>query len=180
MTIFQISHREELLLRAATDPDGDVAAKMWKAWTREIDLEEAPYPELRLLTAAYGHLTRVAPSLKLPNKLRGKARATFAENSMLAHGCLPIIEELARDLPVLLTKGLAFCIRFNAWSSRTMGDVDIHVARPSLEKVCAVLAQEGWTPKYGMTWSCSCTAVPCDAIAGTSPRDPAIWIFIGE
>ena len=39
----------------------------------------------------------------------------------------------------MLTKGVAICIRFNAWSSRAMGDVDIYVPLPFLEQVCGIL-----------------------------------------
>ena len=99
------------------------------------------------MTAVYAHLSRVAPSLKLPRKLRGKAKATFAANSLLAKGCLPIIAELSRRSPVMLTKGVAICIRFDAWSSRTMGDVDIYVTLPFLEEVCAVLLNNRMDPE---------------------------------
>ncbi len=152
MTALQISEQEERLLFASLHPDGVVAATKWKEWASEVELEHAPYPELRLLPAAYAHLRRVAPSLKLPNKLRGKARATFAKNSLLAVGCLPVIEELSRHSHVVLAKGLAICIRFDAWTSRAMGDVDIHIPFASFEKACETLAELGWMPKYGMTW----------------------------
>ena len=153
MTISELSKREERLLRAALHPDGAVAAASFEEWASEIELEQAPYPELRILTAVYAHLSRVAPSLKLPGKLRGKAKATFAANHLLANGCLPIIEELGQRVPVILTKGVAICIRFNAWSSRAMGDVDIYVPLPFLEEVCGILERSGWIPKYGMTWA---------------------------
>jgi hypothetical protein len=150
--MLQLSRREEWLLDAALNPDGAVAAASWNAWASEIQLEDAPYPELRLLTAVYAHLSHAVPTLKLPSKLRGKARATFTYNNLLAHGCLPVIKELGRFSPVLLTKGLAICIRFDAWSSREMADVDIHIESSSLEKACEVFARAGWAPRYGMTW----------------------------
>jgi hypothetical protein len=153
MTTLQLSTQEERILSAALNPDGAAAVANWEEWASQTQLEDAPYPELRLLTAVYAHLSRVAPSLKLPSKLRGKARATFTHNNLLAHGCLPIIEELSQFSPVVLTKGLAICIRFGAWASRAMGDVDIHIASPSLNKACEILAQSGWIPQYGMTWS---------------------------
>ena len=37
------------------------------------------------------------------------------------------------------------------WASRPMGDVDIHVPFEALDKVCQVLAEFNWTPRYGMT-----------------------------
>jgi hypothetical protein len=153
MTELILSRREETLLGAALNPNGAVAARCWEDWAAEISLENAPYAELRLLPAVYAHLTRVAPALELPEKLRGKARATFARNHLLAQGSSPAIEALSRHSPLLLAKGLAMCIRFKAWSARTMGDVDIHVPYQSLAKVCAALAEADWIPRYGMTWA---------------------------
>ena len=153
MTSLQLSQQEERLLIAAINPDATVAIKAWEEWAAEARLEEAPYSELRLLPAVYAHLSRIAPSLSLPNKLRGKARSTFTLNRLLAHESLPIVHEMSRQTQVLLTKGIAMCVRFNAWSSRLMGDIDIYVSTAALEKVCEFLAQSGWTPHYGMTWA---------------------------
>ena len=51
----------------------------------------------------------------------------------------------------MLTKGLAMCLRFNAWASRPMWDVDIHVPFEALDRVCRTFAEFDWTPRYGMT-----------------------------
>jgi hypothetical protein len=151
MTTLQLSQREEHLLVAALSPQGAVAAASWQEWVSQVKLEDAHYSEVRLLPAVYANLSRVGPSLKLAHKLRGNASYTFTKNLLLAQGCMPIIEELGRHSPVLLAKGIGICIRFDAWWSRAIRDVDIHVQRQSLDKVCDVLAQSGWIPKYGMT-----------------------------
>lgn len=151
MNICDISRREGLLLRAALHPKPAVAAASWLVWASEITLEEAPNSELRLLPAVYANLSRVAPELALPSKLRGKARANFTKNNLMAFESLPIIEELGRHFPVMLTKGVAICIRFGAWSSRPMNDVDLYLPLQNLEEACELLAQEGWTPCIGMT-----------------------------
>ena len=147
----KLSQRELLLLHAALNPDAKVAAASWEAWSRAIPLEEASRAELRLLPAAYAHLYRVA-SLELPKIIRGKVRANFCATTLLADGSLPIIEELGRHCPVMLTKGLATCLRFKAWASRPMMDVDIHVPIEALDQACEVFAGRDWTPRYGMTW----------------------------
>src|SRR5262249_14114603 len=123
----------------------------WKTWESQMPLENAPLHELRLLPAIYAHLSHIAPSLTLPNKLRGKAKAIFTRNSLISSASLPIIRKLFRKCPVMLTKSLAICLRFNAWSSRPMADVDIHVPFRSLERACKVLVSSGWMPRYGMT-----------------------------
>ena len=146
------SDRERLLLGAALCLDPEIAIANWERWASRIALEDAPYPELRLLTAVYANLSRIAGQIRLPSKLKGKARATFIQNNLFARESLPTIEALSEKSAVLIAKGLAMCIRFDAWSSRTMGDADIHIPAASLEMAADVLAQLGWTPRYGMTW----------------------------
>ncbi|MDR3474669.1 MAG: nucleotidyltransferase family protein [Devosia sp.] len=151
MTELRLSPREALLLNAALNPDPDVAATSWQAWAAQIELEVAPVPELRLLTAVYEHLSAIAPALPLPQKLRGKARATFTRNQLIASGSLEAIGALEAAVPVLIAKGLAFCARFGAWSSRQMGDADIYVPQDKFAEAVDILANRGWVPKYGLT-----------------------------
>lgn len=148
-----ISQYETLLLRAALHPVIDSAVAAWKSWAAARVLEEAPYPELRMLPAVYGRLGQAAPGLALPEKLRGKARATFTRNQLLAHGSLSALQALAAEMPVMLVKGAALCARFNNWSSRAMGDIDVLVPIDRLEAAGEILAAGGWIPKYGMTWA---------------------------
>src|SRR5690348_512333 len=102
MTPLQLSEQEERLLIAAINPDATLAIRAWEKWAADVQLEEAPYSELRLLPAVYAHLRRNAPALTLPNKLRGKARSTFTLNRLLAHACLPIVDEITRQTQDLL------------------------------------------------------------------------------
>ena len=51
----------------------------------------------------------------------------------------------------MLTKGLGICVRFDAWSSRPMADVDIQVPIDALASAVDVLAQAGWIPSGSMT-----------------------------
>lgn len=152
MRQLELSQHEQLLLHAALNPDGAVAAASWQAWASQVPLEQASLPELRLLPAAYAHLYRVAPTLELPRKLRGNVRANFCRTTFLADESLPIIQQLSRGTPVMLTKGMAICLRFKAWASRPMWDVDVHVPFQALDQACQMLAQFGWTPRYGLTW----------------------------
>ncbi|MEO7775516.1 MAG: hypothetical protein ABIT61_12675, partial [Steroidobacteraceae bacterium] len=128
------SPRETLLLNAALNPQADLAAASWREWAGQIELEVAPVPELRMLTAVYEHLSAIAPALLLPQKLRGKARSTFTRNQLIAGTSVEAIEHLAVSMPVIIAKGLAVCARFGAWSSRQMGDADIYVPYGKLEQ----------------------------------------------
>lgn len=146
------SPRELLLLRAALSSDPEIVAASWQDWSSQIPLEIAPYSELRLLPAVRANLGRVASSIKLPDKLLGKAKATFTRGYTLALTTLPVIDELKQHCPVMLIKGLAMCARFDAWASRPMADVDIQVPSEALDGALEILARSGWTPQHGMTW----------------------------
>ena len=50
---------------------------------------------------------------------------------------------MSRQTQVLLAKGIAMCVRFNAWSSRAMGDINMYVSTAALGEVCRFLAQSG-------------------------------------
>jgi putative nucleotidyltransferase-like protein len=151
MAAFSPSTNETSLLNAALNPDATLAAQAWQDWSSQREIESAPFPELRLIPSVYAHLSRVAPTLELPNKLRGKARAVFTRNRLLAHECMPLVEELGRHCPVMLTKGLGICVRFDAWSSRPMADADIYVPEEALRKAAEALVQAGWTPLVGLS-----------------------------
>jgi Uncharacterised nucleotidyltransferase len=153
MNPLALSEHERLLLTAALNADPIVASSSWDSWMSQRVIEQAPYAELRLFPAVYANLSRIAPGVRLPKKLRGKAKATFTLGNVLAHKSLPIVEELSRQTPVILAKGLGFCIRFNAWAARPIRDVDIYVPFKSMERAATVLQTAGWTPKYGSTWA---------------------------
>ena len=153
MSDLEVSDREGLLLTAALNPVPEVAVSSWERWRSEIVLETAPYPELRLLPSVYANLARVAPGHPLPPKLRGKARAAFTTGKLRAHGIESTIEALRRESPVILAKGLAFCLRFNAWALRPFRDVDVFVPFERLQTAVELLRRGGWTPLYGLTWA---------------------------
>ena len=71
---------------------------------------------------------------------------------------LPLIAELDRHCPVMLTKGLAICVRFDAWSSRPMADVDIQVPLDALARASEIFTEEGWTPGGTMTLPSACAS----------------------
>lgn len=151
MPDFALTGREADLVHAALAADRTTAVSAWESWTGSVILEEAPHAELRLLPTAHHNLSKIAPDFALPPKLRGKARATFTFNRLISHESLPALRALTRIAPLIVAKGAAFCTRFNAWSFRQTGDIDVHVRRRHLIRSIDTLTASGWTPKYGMT-----------------------------
>jgi hypothetical protein len=148
----RVSEREQMLLKAALHVDEAHAIESCRLWQSSIDIEDAPYSEARMIPAVYARLSAIDPRLELPGKFRGKARSTFARNMMLARDTLPVLEELAKQWPLVAIKGLSICARYGTWSKRPLGDFDVRIRERDLERVCAYLEQEGWAPKYGLTW----------------------------
>lgn len=148
-----LSERERLILGAALHPDEKVAIESCRAWQSAVALEDAPYAETRLIPTVFARLSAIAPAVDLPAKFRGKARATFTQNMILAREALPYLESFATFCPVIALKGLAICARYNAWSRRNMGDFDIHIPYRDLERACRRLEADGWVPRCGMTWT---------------------------
>ena len=129
-----LSKREELLLNAALNRDPALAVTSWQAWTAQIALEDAPRPAAAPAHRRPRQSYQIAPQLGLPPKLRRKGQGQLCQNPhyLFAQAALPLIEELGRHSPVMLTKGMAICIRFGAWSSRSLFDVDFHVPTEGL------------------------------------------------
>jgi Uncharacterised nucleotidyltransferase len=148
-----VTKREALLLKSALCPDPKVACESWKKWSAKTTLENASQSELRLLPAVYRHLARIEPKLELPQKLRGNARATFTRNQLLVRESLLAFSAVSAEVPIILTKGIAFCVQFDSWSWRVMHDIDFHIPYEKLGRAVGILSTAGWTPKYGMTWA---------------------------
>jgi hypothetical protein len=145
MTLMQFfSGRELQLLGAAVNPDAAAAVASWERWSSQITLEDAQYPERRLLSAVYGHLSLIAPGVDLPKKMRGKARATLASNHVIARATVQLCESLGAASPILLSEAIAICMRFDAWATRDVRAADIHVPAAALKDVGAALSATGW------------------------------------
>ena len=140
----QFTSRELQLLSAAVNPDPIAATASWRRWSSEISLEDAPYPERRLLSAVYGHLSLIAPAFDLPSKMRGKARATFAGNHLIAREMFQLSESLSAVTPVILSEAMGICLRFDAWATRDVRVADIHVSAGALKNVGVALSAAGW------------------------------------
>jgi hypothetical protein len=150
MTLMQFfSGRELQLLDAAVNPDAAAAVASWERWSSQTTLEDAQYPERRLLSAVYGHLSLIAPGVDLPKKMRGKARATLASNHMIARATVHLCESLGAASPVLFSEAIAICLRFDAWATRDVRAADIHLPAAALKDVEAALSTIGWHLQSG-------------------------------
>jgi len=146
------SQPEMLVLTAALNPDADVAVRSWREWAAIESLEDAPSPQVRLLPTVLENLSRIAPAVELPKKVYGLARMTFAKSRHLVFSTSDVITQLSKSGPLIVTKGLAMLTRFDSWSSRQMGDIDIHVPRSEVGAALDILATAGWKPRFSMTY----------------------------
>ncbi len=147
-----LTERRRLLLTAALAVNDSEAVESWKAWTALGPMETAPHEELRILPAIHARLSRVGGAIEIPQKLAGKARATFTLNSILTSAALEELAALeAAGIPPLAMKGFAHCLHFGSLSRRGMGDIDIAVPEADLGRSVAILERAGWTACYGLT-----------------------------
>lgn len=147
------SPQEIDLLQAALNQHPEAAYVSWQRWLASTKIDQAPHSELRILPAVYANLSLLGFASTLPEKLKGKARATFTQNTILLNAVLPAIQALNNaGIPVLLCKGIDLCTRFNNWSQRSMGDVDFYIPPEMLTQTCIILENDNWIPQYGMTW----------------------------
>lgn len=148
-----LSAQELDLLQAALVERPQAAYTGWQSWLASTPIDQAPHSQLRILPAVYANLSRLGFAGDLPEKIKGKARATFTQNSILLNAALPAIQLLKdAQIPVMLCKGVDLCARFNSWSNRSMGDIDLYIPPGTLSQACTILQTAGWKPQYGMTW----------------------------
>lgn len=147
-----LSDRHKLLLTAALAENDAEAVEGWGAWTALDPMESAPQEELRILPAVHARLSRVAGFAAIPQKLAGKARATFTLNSILTSAALDELASLEQaGIQPLAMKGFAHCLYFGSLARRGMGDIDIAIPESDLERGVTILDRSGWTACYGLT-----------------------------
>ncbi len=68
----------DLLLKAALAPE-PIAARAWKAWTRERDFDKVTWPEMRLLAPLAIRLATLDPDSPLRPRIDGLAKRLWTE-----------------------------------------------------------------------------------------------------
>jgi SAM-dependent methyltransferase len=167
----EVSERDRLLLRAAVGR-GPGAARAWKEWIGDVDLDVIDYPEARLLTQVFANLNAQSLAGDLPSRIRGKYRWVWSSNQLRCRAVAPGLQALAQSgVPTMLLKGGGLLAAERCrWGAREMGDVDILVATTKAGRAAAVLESQGWLGAAG---------VSADYLARRLVNRRHSWNFIG-
>jgi hypothetical protein len=144
--------RDRLLLRAAVI-SGDGARTAWENWFADVELDDLPFDEARLLPRVYANLAAQGSAGCLPPRMRGKYRWVWTANQLRSHAVAPALRALVdAGAPTLVLKGAALLASGRCpWGAREMGDVDILVPTGSEVDAARALDAAGWVAQGGVT-----------------------------
>lgn len=132
---------------------GEQARSAWLDWIPDVELEELPFDEARLLPRVYANLSAYGWAECLPPRLRGKYRWVWTSNQLRGHAVTPALQTLVdAGIRTVLLKGAALLASGRcAWGAREMGDVDVLVPDRSVVAAARALDDAGWTGQNGVT-----------------------------
>jgi Uncharacterised nucleotidyltransferase len=144
--------RDRLLLRAAVVA-GPQARAAWDEWFADVELDDLPFDEARLLPRVYANFAAQGTGDCLPPRLRGKYRWVWTANQLRSHAVAPALRALAdARIPTVLLKGAALLASERCpWGAREMGDVDILVPTGREADAARALDTAGWVAQGGVT-----------------------------
>jgi len=140
----------DLLLRANLAPDHE-AARAWRGWLRLRSVEDATWPEVRLLAPLARRIVILDPCCPFRARLEGLAKAYWAQTQLILRDSASALGALANaGIDYLLLKGAAHYAEGLAPATRRiMADIDILVRSEVVAMASDRLCKEGWLPKHG-------------------------------
>lgn len=140
-----------LLLRAALAPDEDRALKSLEDWFAQQDLDDAGYPEHRLLSAIATRFgSRLAHLPEYP-RLIGLQRLNWTRSRMTVAAARPALEAMVdAGLKIVLLKGACRVALDPAeQKARTSYDLDLLLPGTDFDAAFGILASRGWMSSRG-------------------------------
>ena len=140
----------DLLLRANLAPN-DKAKRAWRDWLRVRSVEDATWPEARLLAPLARRIATLDPGSPLRPRLEGLAKAHWTGTQLIIRNSASALDALSdAGIDYLLLKGAAHYAEGVAPATRRiMGDVDILVSPEAIAMANDRLRESGWSPKLG-------------------------------
>jgi Uncharacterised nucleotidyltransferase len=139
------------LLIAAAHSDDPQAAEALVDWLSRTNLDEAQFPEQRLLVTAANRFP--ATRLEVPHRARlsGLVRMLWTKSRLSLSSAAPVLQALqASGVDVLVLKGMAAAaLDLKNLKGRIAHDVDILVHGRHVPVVLTVLDAQGWAPDRG-------------------------------
>lgn len=128
-----------LAMRAATDPNVDLALQSWTRLMGLVPFDEIGPNTQRVLPMIFANL-RSQSAFPERDRLKGAFRYTWTRNSSTFHEARSLLLKLnQRGISYRLLKGSAIQATTGLVGSRIMGDIDLLVGQESIEPVIAIL-----------------------------------------
>src|SRR5262245_49750713 len=136
----------DLLLRANLAPD-DQAVRAWRDWLRMRSLDDATWPELRLLAPLARRIAALDPYSPFRPRLEGLAKANWTKTQLIIRDCASALDALSSaGIHCLLFKGAAnYAEGLGPATRRIMGDIDILVPLEAAVAASDRLYEAGWS-----------------------------------
>jgi hypothetical protein len=136
----------DLLLRANLAPE-DEAARAWRDWLRLRSIEEATWPEIRLLTPLARRIANLDSCSPHRPRLEGLAKAHWTRTQLTLRDSASALDALrSAGIDCLLFKGAAYYAEGIAPATRrVLGDVDILVPPEARATAIDCLFEAGWS-----------------------------------
>ncbi|HET6390220.1 nucleotidyltransferase family protein [Hyphomicrobium sp.] len=140
----------DLLLQACLAPP-DAARAAWHRWLKNRELDDASWPEMRILAPLSGRLRTLDPDSTYRPRIEGLAKSHWTQTQFMLGETLPAIKALRKaGIECMLIKGAAgYAEGFGPTVRRLMGDVDILVRQEDGPRAAAVLTASGWESTNG-------------------------------
>ncbi len=140
----------DLLLQACLAPP-EVARLAWHRWLASRELDDASWPEMRLLAPLSARLRSLDPNSIYRPRIEGLAKSHWTQTQIMLGETLPAIKVLsAAGIECMLIKGAAgYAEGFGPTVRRLMGDVDMLVRQEDGPRAVDALTAAGWEATNG-------------------------------
>jgi len=140
----------DLLLQACLAPP-DAAHAAWHRWLASRELDDASWPEMRILAPLSCRLRTLDPNSTYRPRIEGLAKSHWTQTQIMLGETLPAIKALRKaGIECMLIKGAAgYAEGFGPTVRRLMGDVDILVRQEDGPRAASVLTAAGWEATNG-------------------------------
>lgn len=140
----------DLLLQACLAPP-EVARAAWHRWLASRELDDASWPEMRLLAPLSARMRSLDPNSAYLPRIEGLAKSHWTQTQIMLGETLPAIKALrAAGIECMLIKGAAgYAEGFGPTVRRLMGDVDMLVRQEDGPRAVDALTAAGWEATNG-------------------------------
>jgi len=154
------------------EPLNGLSNKKFKEWIENLNIENLPYEEARVLSNVIYHKDFKKLNENVRNRIIGKTKYNWTNNKSRIYSILNDLPKQMKSLNLMFWKGAAVTEIAKNWRTREMGDLDLQVKPNDLDNILNFLHKSGyWTPMGNVSWR--------DLTIRATPRRES-WNFISK